>query len=81
MIKLNEQCPGSVLSVKTGLLMLRAKTRYYETQTVNTKHVVACAKNHLTVQTWGNLPLEAVLSALPDNPGDTVLDRISKSPD
>ena len=70
-IKLNEQCPGSVLSKKTGLLTRYTKTGYYKTQALNTKHVVTCAKNHWTTQTWGNPPSEAELSTLPDNPGDT----------
>ena len=65
-IKLNEQCLGSVLSKKTGLLTRYTKTGYYKTQALNTKHVVACAKNHWTAQTWGNPPSEAVLSTLPD---------------
>ena len=55
-IKLNEQCLGSVLSKKTGLLTRYTKTGYYKTQALNTKHVVACAKNHWTAQTWGNPP-------------------------
>ena len=56
MIKLNEQCLGSVLSAKTGLLTWRTKTGYYEIQALNTKHVVACDKNHSTAQIWGNPP-------------------------
>ena len=55
-IKLNEQHLGSVLSAKTGLLTWRTKTGYYEIQALNTGHVVTCAKNHSTAQTWGNPP-------------------------
>ena len=78
-IKLNEQCLGSVLSKKTGLLTRYTKTGYYKTQALNTKHVVACAKNHWTTQTWGNPPSEAELSTLPDNPGDTRFWTVSPS--
>ena len=74
-IKLNEQCLGSVLSKKTGLLTRYTKTGYYKTQALNTKHVVA----YWTAQTWGNLPSEAVLSTLPDNPGDTRFWTVSPS--
>lgn len=59
MIKLNEQFLGSVLSAKTGLLMWRTKTRYYEIQVVITKHVVAFGKNHLTAQTMGESALKS----------------------
>ena len=48
----------------------------------NSQHKARChlCQKSLTVQTWGNPPSEAVLSALPDNQRDTRFWTVSPSP-